>query len=337
MLKSFLVALVMSSVASAAHFKVYVLTGQSNSLGCTAYTKDKEASLPPKSAADKEIPFFWSNRSTRGGDGPAALIGDSGGKIVTMQEQQGERRNLTFWGPEVGFGRALHKAGEKKFLIIKASRGGGGNSFWLKDGQMYNHVVKTVNDCAAAMKKKGDTFEIVGLLYVQGESNKPDEAAAAGQRFRDLLDQLREALPNAKNMQGYIGGVAAGRSRGVTLKQHEEIAKKHKDIDYFANTDLSKHLYDRLHFDEKAKLEIGERFAKAVQRREKELGLGKKVAKSYKPREWTNAAGKKITATFVKVSGDKVEMRLGNGRIVKVAIDTLAAEDQAWVKENGGQ
>lgn len=256
--------------AEAKHIRVYLLTGQSNSLGTTANKKDDDPANPPASAIDQEIPFYWSNRSTRAGDGPAVIIGNSGGKITTLQKQQGEGKNTTFWGPEIALGRALYTEGKRDFLIIKASRGGGGNKFWIKDQQMYKHVLKTVQGAAADLEKRGHTFEIVCLLYVQGESNASKEAKVAGQRFADLLDQLRKDLPNAKNMQAVIGGIAAGgANRDETRKQQKELAEKRDDILYFSNLDLKGQLYDRLHFDKKAKLEIGRRFAQAVKKLEK--------------------------------------------------------------------
>lgn len=269
------------SSAYAKHYKIYVLTGQSNSLGCTTANKnDKKAATPPKDRNDKNIPFFWANRSTRGGDGPSTLIGTSDGKITFLKEQQGEGRNKTFWGPEVGFGREMIKQKEQDFLIIKASRGGGGNGFWVKDQQMYTHVVQTVKACTDLLDKKKDTYEIVGLLFVQGESNKAREAKIAGLRFRDLLDQLRVDLPKASNMQGYIGGIAAaGGARDLTRTQQKEMAEKNEDIAYFTNMDLTKHLYDKLHFDTEAKLEIGKRFALAIRKREAELAEKSDVKK----------------------------------------------------------
>ena len=82
--KLFIVSMSLSLLADAKHVKIYLLTGQSNSLGTTADKKDKRAATPSKNSADSKIPFFWSNRSTRGGDGPATIIGDSGGKITTV-------------------------------------------------------------------------------------------------------------------------------------------------------------------------------------------------------------------------------------------------------------
>lgn len=249
----------------AKHIKIYLLTGQSNSLGTTANKKDDDPAKPEFSKLDKKIPFFWSNRSTTAADGPAAIIGDSDGKITTLQEQQGQGANTTFWGPEVSFGRALYTAGERNFLIVKASRGGGGNGYWVKDNQMYKHTVKTVSRATEELKKLGHTYELDTLLFVQGESNSSDEAAIADQRFTELLEGLREDLPNAEKMNAVIGGIAAaGGSRDLTRKLQKSLADSRDDIAYFSTLDLQPQLYDRLHFDKAAKMEVGERFAKIV-------------------------------------------------------------------------
>lgn len=259
----------LSPIADANHVKIYLLTGQSNSLGTTADKKDKRAATPFKNSADSKIPFFWSNRSTRGGDGPATIIGDSGGKITTLKAQQGEGANPSFWGPEIAFGRALYKNGERDLMIVKASRGGGGNGFWLEGGQMHKHVIKTASAATAALEKEGHTYEFVTLLYLQGESNSASEAAVAADRFSDLLSQLREQLPHAKKMNAVIGGISVGgAARDETRKQHKELAEKRDDIEYFSTVDLRDQLYDRLHFDKKAKIKVGRRFAKAVKKLE---------------------------------------------------------------------
>lgn len=243
---------------------VFVLTGQSNSLGTTADTKERDTS-PGSNVADANVKFFWSNRSTRAGDNTANIIGDSGGEIVSLCVQQGEGRNKTFWGPEFGFARELNRQGKRNILIIKASRGGGGNSFWeksSKDNHMYRHVVDTVH-AAIAQLPRDRRFEIRALLYLQGESNNASEAAVAGQRVAQLAVNLKRDLPNARDMKVNIGGIAPapGRARDVTRRQQAELANRDPSVSYFDNADLRKHLYDGLHFDKAAKLIVGKRFA----------------------------------------------------------------------------
>ena len=243
---------------------VFVLTGQSNSLG-TVNPRDARDPNPPASSSDTRVPFFWSNRSTRAGDSTEALIGDSRGRFVPLRPQQGEGSNPVFWGPEFGFARTLSKAGHANFAIIKASRGGGGNSFWLKgsrDDHMYHHVVATVADAIKALPK-GRDFRIRAVLYVQGESDNAEEAARAGERIETLLKNLRADLPQASEVRLLVGGIAAaGGHRNRVREQQKDAAGRNESIEYVDNSDLASHLYDRTHFDRPAKLTVGERLAR---------------------------------------------------------------------------
>ena len=47
---------------------------------------------------------------------------------------------------------------------------------------------------------------------------------------------------------------------------------------------------------------------------------------SMQARIWTSKDGKKLNAAFVSLDGDKVELRLANGKIVKVPLDRLMIE-----------
>lgn len=248
--------------ARAAHYKLFVLTGQSNSLGTTnAGEPDPSPGTDP---ADAHIKFYWHNVKDS-----AVTIGTSGGVFTTLQSQQGGAYvgSATHWGPEMNFGRTLYRAGVRNFGIIKASRGGGGNTNWSKadGGHMYSHVVNTVNAATAILTANGDTFEIVGLLYLQGESDSTAEANVAKTRIKALTDNLRADLPNASNLHTIIGGIAAaGVDRDIVRAQHAAAGSENATIDYFPNLDLqSQTASDNLHFNKAAKLRIGERFAQA--------------------------------------------------------------------------
>ena len=245
--------------------RLFVLTGQSNSLGTTADPTETDPK-PPSDTLDLSIPFFWCNRSTRADDGLATLIGDSDGRIVSLQAQQGEGANPLFWGPEIGFGRRMAAAGERNFLIVKASRGGGGNQFWLKgsaDDHMYRHVVKTVRQAVAALPAETE-ITTAALLYVQGESDGPDDVGFAGERRRLLADNLRQDLPGAEAMQVLIGGIAApSANRDRVREQQAQLPNLDPSFRYVDTLDLQPLLYDQLHFNKTAKLELGRRLAEA--------------------------------------------------------------------------
>jgi hypothetical protein len=251
----------MVSAASAAHYRLFILTGQSNSLGTTNGT---EADLTPGSdPADARVKIWWHNVADA-----TTSLGDSGGVFTSLQSQQGGYYpgSNTHWGPEIGFGRTLYRAGVRDFAIVKASRGGGGNTNWSKSagGHMYQHLVDTVSAATTALTANGDTFEIAGLLYLQGESDSAAEADLAGTRVKELVDNLRSDLPDASNLHAIIGGIAApGTTRDTVRSRHEAIAAATSYIGYFPNLDLQSQTTDGLHFDKSAKLRIGGRFARA--------------------------------------------------------------------------
>ena len=238
---------------------VFVLTGQSNSLGTTSDPKENDIT-PGTDLLDAKIPFFWSNVGAR--DGRSALILDSGGKIATLRAQQGQGANKLFWGPEIGFGRGLAAARPDNFLIVKASNAGGGNGLWLKgsaDDYMYRHVVMTVRQAVDALPAKMK-FQVAALLYVQGESDTGDEAATAGERLRRLAANLRKDLPQATRMKVLVGGIAApGADRDTVRAQQAALPTVDPSFRYINTLDLRPKLYDGLHFNKAAKLEIGRR------------------------------------------------------------------------------
>ncbi len=249
---------VANASAHADHFQLFLLTGQSNSLGTTA---GGESDLSPGwDAADEQVRFFWSNVANA-----ESGIGDSAGEWTKLKTQQGGYYpgNATHWGPEFGFARSLSRAGARNLGIIKASRGGGGNSLWSKSnrGHMYQHVVNTVQAATGQLKNEGHTFEIVGLLYLQGESDSLSEARLAGVRLNQFICDLRSELPHAKQMVAVVGGVAtAGTVRDLVRAEQQDVAKQ-RDVHFFSNLDLQDQLYDKLHFNKAAKLVVGHRFA----------------------------------------------------------------------------
>ena len=272
--------LVTGQSSAAQSFDVYILTGQSNSLGTTRFDGERSADYGPGAdESDQSVSFFWSNVHASNTGYPPKLYGDSDGKIVPLTMQQGDgAQNPAFWGPEFGFARTLAKQSTNNVLIIKASRGGGGNGLWdlavfeqdHDAGHMWRHLCDTVDAGLEVLVDRGDRFVVKGLLYVQGESNSAEEAAVAGHRLKALHENLsgylEKAYPGtASKMKLVVGEIASSQhsaARRVTAKSQSELAQSRDHFAYVETNDL-KLQPDRIHFGRDAKLKIGIRMAKA--------------------------------------------------------------------------
>jgi len=268
-------------VASAEEYSVYILTGQSNSLGTTALEGGDPAVYNPGSSdAYDDTAFFWSNVNASNTVYPPAIYGDSGGAITTLQVQQGLGSNPTFWGPEFGFAQTLADLGHENVLIIKASRGGGGNGFWDEAtfevnnnaGHMWGHVTDTVDAALAQLIGQGHTFSVNGLMYVQGESNNGAQAAIADDRLNDFTNNLQAHINGtyagaADGMHLVAGEIAASQSNGsrqTTTTLQQQLAAANDGFAFVGTRDLPLKS-DNIHFGRDAKLEIGRRLGWAMQ------------------------------------------------------------------------
>lgn len=273
---SLLILLTAIVSAQAGDVDVYILTGQSNSLGTT--NLESAGFAPGTHPADAQTNFFWSNVNASNTAYPPLLYGDSGGAITTLQVQQGFSPSPNFWGPEFGFARNLLTVGDTEVMVIKASRGGGGNGFWDRatfdgnnnGGHMWGHLRDTVDSALSNVVSNGDSFNVRGLMYLQGESNNSSGAAVAGQLLDDLIGNLQSHIntqyPNAADdLFSVIGEIAASNSnanRSLTTQQQMQLAAGSNTIDFVSTRDLPLKS-DGIHFGRDAKLAIGQRFAQA--------------------------------------------------------------------------
>jgi hypothetical protein len=51
-------------------------------------------------------------------------------------------------------------------------------------------------------------------------------------------------------------------------------------------------------------------------------------------RKWRNREGKEIEASYVKIEGDQVHLRLANGQVLPYSIDKLSPDSQIWVQRS---
>ena len=257
-------------LAAGKTLRIFVLTGQSNGLGTPA-TTETNMILPKVLAhpADTNVPFFWDNTADNTPAGDAAL-GDSGGQWTNICPQLGGYYNYSaeHWGPEVGCARMLWDTGYRNFGIVKASRGGGGNSYWCKtnsDHFMYDKVVNTVSNAAIVLPAGYTNVQVVCLLYLQGESDSSTEAAIADARFSYLLANLQGDLTNAAGMKAVIGEISSDTSgtRLAVSQKQSVLAASRADIGYAQSAGLTLQNVDglNLHYNADSLIIMGERMA----------------------------------------------------------------------------
>jgi len=263
----------MASMALAQTKQVYILTGQSNSLGTTSLEgATQEEWGPGVEAADAQTELFWSNVSPSNSIYPPAILGDSAGAFTTLQIQQGEGVNPAFWGPEFGFGRRMVQSEQSDVVVIKASRGGGGNSLWDKAtfegnddaGHMWGHVRDQIDVALSALAATGKDFEIRGLMYLQGESNGTADAQAADTRLQSLVENLKLHIDTnypgvSEDWHTVIGEIAASGANGnrqTTTAKQMNLAANNGDFSFVPTADLPLKS-DGIHFGRDAKLTIG--------------------------------------------------------------------------------
>ncbi|MCH7227081.1 sialate O-acetylesterase [Haloferula sp. A504] len=140
-----LVALV-AGFAQAEHYKVFILGGQSNMYGADS----KLEALPEDLQQRQEDVLLYS-----------------GSEFSRLKPGSGR-----VFGPEVTFGRAIADAlPRENFYLIKHSDGG--TSLWnewnLEDGRSYTRLKHVVEIALEALTRSGHSYEIVGILWTQGE------------------------------------------------------------------------------------------------------------------------------------------------------------------------
>ncbi len=253
---------------------VYILTGQSNSLGAVKGTP----ATPEQLEQYKSDGLLWNGN----------MIRDTGEKFeknpswVTVAPQLPEYAGSPCMGPEYGFCSMMqrhnwHTAKGDRVAVIKASLDGGGNTYWLPNKPSYQSLSGTVKAAMAALKGRS---QVHALLYLQGESDKSeDEITEASSRFLDLMTRLGKETKKGSLKFAVVGecatwgGTESTNAAGdTTAKLLEHMARKKKNVGWVRTRDLTKITAGdnmKVHYDGKSQLTIGARYAYAVATLEK--------------------------------------------------------------------
>ncbi len=203
---SFALCACVLSPLTAKTLRVYILTGQSNSLGAVKGDPLPDELLREYSTEQGGKPVLMWNGNMSGSvsanEASKNLVVPDEGKQWEVVAPQLPAYGAKCMGPEFGFAymmRRLAGAKAEDIAIIKCSRDGGGNEQWAKGQSLYGLLLNSVRTALEHLDKKYDKVVLEGVLYLQGESNRTAEGADT--RFLSFWEDLRKDVA-AKPIKG---------------------------------------------------------------------------------------------------------------------------------------
>lgn len=265
--------LALAASTQATHYRVYLLGGQSNGNG---RGDAAELSVPPLDThglaqTQTDIRFYWhKTQSTTNGN----LSQDT---WINLQPGSGHGVNspsghAVEFGSELSFGRAMANADPTvNIAIIKYTHGGTNlHTQWSASGDRYASFVSTVQAGLSALTTTGHTYEVGGMIWVQGESDTGSaNAKAYAENLTNLIKRVRKVFDEPGG-GGYtfpfvISGLSDTQYSNITTigsgpyivrQSQEAVASTERQV-AFVNTDGFT-TYGTVHFDATGQIAIGQ-------------------------------------------------------------------------------
>lgn len=263
----FLTTLILLPLTHAdAKAKVFILSGQSNMSGGAPVAPEGLQFDP--AVGDKvrmwDVSDAWNKRGALG-------------KWASLNELQVMKKEMKadFIGPEFGFAKAmseLYPADE--IHLIKVAKGGTPINFWLPDanGKPNGHTQLLENLKNALGKIEGE-YEIMGMLWMQGESDSKTQADAdAYQKKLEQLIALVRKETNKPELPVVIGRLSSRILESTKFKMpfvktvqsaQEAVTQTDKNVFVIDTDDLTQR-DDLVHYDQAGQLGLGKRFGEAM-------------------------------------------------------------------------
>lgn len=226
----------------AEHYKVFILGGQSNMYGAGS----KLDSLPKQLQQRQQDVLLFS-----------------GSEFSRLKPGSGRS-----FGPEVTFGRCIADAlPDENFYLIKHSDGG--TSLWnewnLRDGRSYTRLKKVVELGLQALEKQGHSYEIVGILWTQGERDAWNLRTTAQYEadLQALIADMRSRWGN--DLPFFFSRLSVLQTaRPIeAVRQAQDLVADADPHAHLIETDAMEMQRDNLHFTGKGYIELGEAYAQA--------------------------------------------------------------------------
>jgi hypothetical protein len=246
--------------------RVFILSGQSNMSG-GGYVVSEGLRFEP-AVGDKvriwDASDVWNKRGILG-------------KWASLNELQAIKKemHMDMIGPEFGFAKAMsgfYPADE--IHLIKVSKGGTAIDWWLPDAKgRENGLTSLLANLKNALKGIGGEYEIMGMLWMQGESDaKSQTDADAYQKKLEQFIALMRKETGKPEMPFVIGRISSHIIESkkfnmpfakIVQSGQEAVAKNDKHVHVIVTDDLSQR-DDFVHFDQAGQINLGERFGEVM-------------------------------------------------------------------------
>lgn len=235
--------------------KIFILGGQSNMDGT-----GKAAELPEDYVVASKNSAIWDNKKKMW--------------VTLRTDSFSERRKFKF-GPEVAFTHLLAKKFPNHTIAIVKTSGGGTKLWkhWLPEQPMYSRFLKNLDNAIQDLKNQGVSYEICGMLWMQGESDAEtlEWANAYEENLKVLYKDVR--LQTSKpDLPIVMGRISIGLLRKtpwnfdfteVVQAAQNRVAKADKNV-CIINTDKLETLKDNTHFNSESNIWLGEKMGKLM-------------------------------------------------------------------------
>ncbi|MDF7808210.1 sialate O-acetylesterase [Pontiellaceae bacterium B12219] len=206
-----------STVCQAKHYKVYLIGGQSNATG-----RGDASQLPAGLQAAQTNVLFYYHKTLTGADNNT-LPEDT---WIDLAPGSGHGKNsppatpgVIEFGPEVTFGHDLAAAfPSNNIAILKYSHGGSNlHTQWSATGDLYGVFLTTVEEGLAALTAAGHTYELIGMIWQQGEADtSASNAANYEANLTDLIARVRTDVFGGLSLPFVIGGLSSNQYSDIT-------------------------------------------------------------------------------------------------------------------------
>jgi hypothetical protein len=260
---------VVTPIAQAEDFEVFLIGGQSNGTG----RADSSELTGVLAAPQTDVYFYWHQGLAASN---AALTDDT---LLALEPGSGHGTAGTDYpnefGPEVSFGRSMaDEFPDHNIFIIKATWGGTNlHTEWSATGDKYANFVDTTTAGLAALTSAGHTYHMAGMLWQQGEADQSDPYAANYEaNLTDLVSRARTDLFGGGSAPFVLGMLSTNQtnydqSPGSGFQTIRTAQTNVAAADAYVaavNTDTYTVRADNVHFDASGQVDLGEGLADAM-------------------------------------------------------------------------